>query len=258
MSMDNQTMKSLVSIIMPAYNAAEFIEEAIRSVQNQTVDNWELLVIDDGSKDNTKEIVKSISVKDNRIRLLANEKNMGVAKSRNRGLDICRGNYVALLDSDDYWLPQLLEKLLRRIEETSADIAYCSYKIVDEHGNKLCNDFIVPEETYFDDSIVRNVISCSTVLMTRNVIDTYRFPTNMYHEDIALWFQMLRDGLKARGVTEVLAAHRQRSDSKTANKVKSACRRWVIYREYLKMPFGKTIVTMFRYAFYGVIKYRRI
>ena len=91
----------LVSVIMPSYNAERFIEEAIASVQAQTYKNWELIVIDDGSKYSTKEIVKKIAEKDKRIRLLINEKNMGVAKTRNRGLDISQGDYVAFLDSDD-------------------------------------------------------------------------------------------------------------------------------------------------------------
>lgn len=254
----DQLHKPLVSVIMPAYNAAEFIGEAIASVQAQSVTDWELLVIDDGSRDDTVELVRSMAGKDGRIHLLVNENNMGVAKSRNRGMDICRGSYVALLDSDDYWKPQMLERMLSRAEETGADIIYCSYEIVDERGNKLCNDFLVPEETNFRESIVRSVITCSTVLVTRQLVDNNRFPVNMYHEDIAMWFQILRDGGTARGVTEVLAAYRQRADSKTANKMKSACRRWKIYRDHLDMPLGFTIVTMAQYGFYGLKKFRRI
>ena len=107
----------LVSVIMPAYNAARFIEEAIASVQAQTVTDWELLVIDDCSKDSTKEIVKKIAEKDPRIRLLINKENMGVAKTRNRGLEAFEGQYVALLDSDDYWYPEMLQKMLDRAKE---------------------------------------------------------------------------------------------------------------------------------------------
>lgn len=248
----------LVSVIMPAYNAENYIKEAIDSVLAQTISDWELLVIDDRSGDHTKEIVLSFAEKDSRIRLLSNEKNMGAAGSRNRGLDLCCGQYVAMLDSDDYWEPVMLERMVACAEKTGADIVYCSYAIVDERGEKLCNDFIVPEQTDFKSSIVRSVITCSTVLITQKLARENRFPVDMYHEDIAMWFRILRDGGTARGVTEILAAYRQRSDSKTANKLKSAGRRWIIYRKYLKMPIIKCIVTMIQYGYYGLKKFKRI
>ena len=119
--------RPLVSIIMPAYNAEAYIEEAISSVMAQTVSNWELLVIDDESNDNTKALVAALAEKDSRIRLVANQQNMGVAKTRNVGFGLFRGKFVALLDSDYYWKPQMLEKMIARAEETHADIVYCSY-----------------------------------------------------------------------------------------------------------------------------------
>lgn len=258
MQMDRNHMTPLVSVIMPAYNAAPFIEEAIASVISQTVTSWELLVIDDCSRDDTCKIVQEIAKNDQRVKLLSNEKNLGAAGSRNRGLDVFCGQYVALLDSDDYWKPQMLEKMIDRAEETGADIIYCSYELVDEQGKKVCNDFIVPLTTTFEESIVRSVITCSTVLITARLAKNNRFPTNLYHEDIALWFQILRDGGTARGVEDVLAAYRQRSDSKTANKLKSARLRWRIYREHLKLPLGQSVITMLQYGFYGLKKFKRI
>ena len=248
----------LVSVVMPAYNAAAFIEEAIDSVVKQTVQNWELIVIDDCSKDNTRDVVLAVAEKDSRVRLVCNEQNMGVAKTRNRGLEMCGGQYVALLDSDDYWKPTLLEKMIARAEETTADIVYCSYEMVDEQGEKVCNDFVVPPETSFEESIVRSVITCSTVLMTSKLAKENRFPVNMYHEDIALWFQLLRDGAVARGVPEVLAAYRQRRNSRSADKLITACRRWSIYRKHLRLPFFRSIGVMIRYGYYGLLKFRRV
>lgn len=248
----------LVSVIMPAYNAEDFIEEAISSVVNQTVEDWELYVIDDASGDGTRKIVSELADKDARIHLIINEKNMGVAKTRNRGLDMCRGEYVALLDSDDYWKPQMLERMLSRAKDTGADIVYCSYELVDEHGQQLCNDFVVPPATSYEESLIRSVITCSTVLLTGDAAKVNRFPTNMYHEDIALWFQMLRDGAIARGVPEVLAAYRQRANSRSAGKLTSARRRWKIYREHLGMPILRCVIVMIQYGYYGIIKYKRI
>jgi len=258
MQIHTQETSPLVSVIIPAYNAEPFLRETIESVLSQTVSDWQMLLIDDGSSDNTQKIVTEFAQKDPRIQLVVNESNMGVAKTRNRGMELCRGKYVALLDSDDYWKPQLLEKMIARAEETGADIIYCSYEIVDEQGSKVCNDFIVPPETTFEESIVRSVITCSTVLLTRQLVEKYRFPTNMYHEDIALWFQILKEGGVARGVPEVLAAYRQRANSRSAGKLGSAKRRWVVYRKHLHMPVIQCIFVMMRYGYYGIIKYKRI
>lgn len=256
--MDNKRATPLVSVIMPAYNAASFIEEAIISVINQTVTDWELLVIDDRSKDSTRSIVAELAGRDDRICLFVNPENVGVAKTRNRGMDLFRGKYVAFLDSDDYWEPQMLEKTVARAEETGADIIYCSYALVDEQGKRVCNDFLVPPKTSFEESIVRSVITCSTVLITAELAQKHRFPENMYHEDIAMWFQILKDGGTACGVRDVLAAYRQRAGSRSAGKVKSACRRWKIYREHLKMPFVQSVCVLIRYAYYGLKKFKPI
>lgn len=254
----NTNKKPLVSVIMPAYNAEAFISEAISSVLAQSVQDLELIVIDDCSQDGTWELICQFALQDGRIRKIKNEENMGVAKTRNRGMELCCGQYVAFLDSDDYWKPHMLEKMIARAEETGADIIYCSYAIVDEQGNKLCNDFIVPPETTFRESIVRSVITCSSVLVTSELAKNHRFPTDMYHEDIALWFGILKDGGVARGVTEVLGAYRQRADSRSAGKIKSACRRWPIYRKHLGMSVGQTICTMVRYGYYGLLKFKRV
>ena len=245
----------LVSVIMPAYNAERFVGEAINSVIAQTLTDWELLVIDDCSTDDTQRIVAEFAEEDSRIQLLVNEVNMGVAKTRNRGLDLCRGQYVALLDSDDYYKPDMLQKMVDCSKRTKADIVYCSYELV---GKKVCNDFIVPEQTDFERSLVRSVITCSSVLISSEIAKNNRFPTDLYHEDIALWFRLLRDGVKACGVTEILAAYRQRTNSKSANKLKSAIRRWNVYRKHLKLPIYKCLGYIIGYAYYGIIKYGRV
>ena len=254
----NKGKMPLVSVITPAYNAESFIRETIDSVLAQSVSDWELIVIDDGSTDDTQIIVAEYEKADDRIHLIINENNMGVARTRNRGLDMFRGQYVAFLDSDDYWEPQMLEKMFARAQETGADIIYCSYALVDESGRKVCNDFIVPPKTTFKESIVRSVITCSTVLITAELARNNRFPTDMYHEDIAMWFQILRDGGTACGVTEILASYRQRANSRSAGKLVSACRRWPIYRKHLNMSVPETIVTMVRYGYYGILKFKKL
>ena len=256
--MENIKQKELlVSVIMPACNSENYIAEAITSVLEQTVKNLELIVIDDGSTDGTRNIVEAFVRKDPRVRLVVNEDNLGVAKSRNYGLELSCGQYTALLDSDDYWNKDFLEKMIARASQTDADIVYCSYTLVDESGKKICNDFLVPEQATYEYSLIRSVITCSTVLLTKKMVETYRFPYGIYHEDIALWFRMLKEGARAFGVTEILAAYRQRSGSRASNKFKSALRRWAVYR-YLGICGPKRLWLMFRYSVYGLIKYKRI
>lgn len=247
----------VVSVVMPAYNAEAYIEEAIHSVQEQTFRDWELIVVDDCSQDHTCAIVERMAAMDRRIRLIHNEKNLGVAKTRNCGFDLCSGDYVALLDSDDLWHTDKLEQQLSLAGKTGADVVYCSYGMVNARGEKACDDFIVPDSTDYEHSLIRSVISCSTVLLSRDVVDEYRFRTDFYHEDLVLWLQLLRDGYTACGVTDVLADYRLCEDTRSANKVKSAMNRWRIYREYLGLSVIKSVSLLMQYAFLGVRKYRR-
>lgn len=247
----------LVTVVMPAYNAETYIEEAIRSVLNQTVEDLELIVIDDCSTDGTRICIEKLAKEDLRIRTVCNEKNLGVAHTRNKGLDIARGSYVALLDCDDIWYPKKLEKQLKIAQDTNTDIVYCGYAMIDDTGKKICEDFFVPPVTTFDDMLIQSVISCSTALLTREVADHYRFGSEYYHEDYVLWLQMLRDGKRAAGIAEPQAAYRVLTNSRASNKISSALRRWKIYRGYLGYSFFRSTWLLFRYAILGTKKYRR-
>lgn len=247
-----------ISIIMPAYNAEKYIEAAVRSVMAQTYPHWELLVLDDGSSDGTCAIVRQLMDEDNRIRLEQNAENRGVAYTRNRGLDLCDGSYVALLDCDDLWHADKLEKQLQLATDSQADIVYCSYGIVDEQGSTRCDDFIVPPQTDYREALSRSVISCSTALLSRRVAAQYRFRTDYYHEDLILWLEMLRDGNQARGVTQVLAQYRVSSGSRASNKFKSAVQRWTVIRHGMQEPFFSSVRAIVRFAWLAVGKYKKV
>jgi len=247
-----------VSVIMPAYNAGKYINESVRSVIAQTYVDWELIVVDDNSEDNTYEIVKELAKEDDRICLIRNDQNVGAAQSRNKAMDICRGTYVALLDSDDIWYPEKLEKQITLAEKEHADIVYCSYAIVDENREKKCNDFIVPESITLESALAKSVISCSTALLGPTVVEKYRFPLDFYHEDLAMWLQLLGDGMKASGVTEVLAEYRLRRNSRASNKISVAIGRWKIYRSMMNFSIFKSVYYFAQYAFAGLAKYREI
>lgn len=256
--MQNPTSGAMVTVIMPAYNAERYIEEAVRSVMAQTFPYWELIIIDDGSRDATVEIAERMAGEDSRITLLRNEVNMGVAKTRNRGLDLAEGSYVALLDSDDIWYPEKLERQVALAQKTNAGIVYCSYAIVDEYGQKKCEDFVVPEKTDFSKAIIQSVISCSTALLSREVVERYRFDTAYYHEDLALWLSILRDGYTAGGVTEILAAYRVMEGTRASNKLRTAAHRWTIYRKLLGCSVLRSCKLLLQYGMLGMKKYKSV
>ncbi len=250
-------MEPVISVVMPAYNAERFIGEAIASVKAQSFEDWELIVIDDCSADGTYDIAGELARSDERIRVLRNERNLGAAGTRNRAFELCRGSFVALLDSDDFWAPLKLEKQLACAESTGADIVGCSYAVVDERGNRRSGDFIIPEAVDFDLMLGRSVLSCSTAFLKREVVEAHKFPKGVYHEDYAYWMLLLREGAKAAGVKEVLASYRIVEGSKASNKLRCAVNRWRVYRKFLRLPLFTSVKAMGRYAFWGLRKYKK-
>ena len=246
----------LVSVIMPAYNAERYIEQAIRSVQRQTVRSWELIVVDDRSTDKTAEQIRRLAAEDMRIIPVYSETNHGAAESRNIALRQCRGEFVALLDADDVWHPQKLERELERARETDADLVYSSYAMIDEQGTRCFSDFIVEESTDLQSMLNCNTIGCSTVLMKAKVLEKRPFVTDFYHEDYVMWLSLLQAGCKAVGVRDILVDYRVARGSRSFNKLKSAKNRWRVYRDYLKLPLIPSVKAMVGYAINGLKKYR--
>lgn len=248
----------LISIIMPAYNSERFIEDAIRSVLSQTYQNWELLIIDDCSTDDTYEDAMCIAANDPRINVFKNEVNSGAAVSRNNGVSLAKGEYVAFLDSDDLWMPEKLEKQIEIVGNTHADICYTSYSIISASGEKMCNDYVVPKGANYRSLLKENVIGCSTVLLRAEAFSGHLFSTNFYHEDYVLWLELLKSGEKAVGCSDVLASWRCRENSRSYNKMKSLRERWRIYRRASELSIFESGYYMIGYVIAGMKKYSRV
>lgn len=248
---------SPVSVIIPAYNAAAYIEQAIRSVMAQTYTAWELLVIDDCSTDDTAAVIQRLAAEDDRVRLIRNEKNSGVAVTRNRGLDMSTGDYVAFLDSDDVWHPDKLAMQVQKAESRQAGLVYTAYAIVDADGHPCKKPYTVPEHIGLTDLLKENVIGCSTVLLSAEVARKYRFVTDFYHEDYCLWLDILRDGHRAVGCTEILTDWRLIMNSRSFNKKKASRNRWRIYRHHMHLSVCKSACYFLSYAWRGMMKYIR-
>lgn len=244
----------LISIVMPNYNGQRFVEQAIDSVLAQTYRNFELLIVDDCSEDASLQIIERKAQQDNRIRVIALEKNAGVANARNVGIREAKGKYIALLDNDDLWTADKLERQLA-IAEKGADIVYCSYDFIDEQNSEVKKPFIVPEQTDFNKMLVSSVISCSTAFIKTDLMQAHPFNPEFYHEDYVLWMELLRVCSTAYGDEKVLMHYRQVDGSRSHSKLNAAKERWNTYRKDLKLNVVASAWAFARYAVNGVMKY---
>ncbi|MCR5501560.1 MAG: glycosyltransferase family 2 protein [Lachnospiraceae bacterium] len=227
----------LVSIIIPVYNAERYLPDTIRSVKAQTYENWELLLVDDVSRDKSREVIGTF-LEDERIRLIALSGNGGAAAARNRGIREASGSFIAFLDADDLWMPEKLEKQLSHMERTGADFGFTSYVFGDENASPSGRIVPAPKELSYREALSRTVIFTSTVMfrvgkekegpgLSREEILFPSCPS----EDTALWWRLLRTGYTASGLDEVLTVYRRPAASLSSNKLTAIRRIWALYRK---------------------------
>lgn len=246
----------LVSVIMPAFCAEAYLSQAIDSVLAQSYPNWELLILDDQSPDGTREIAQSYAQRDPRIRCIRNEQNVGVAQTRNHGIDLSQGDWIAFLDSDDIWHPKKLETQLAAAKSAGADLVYTSYAMFRDEDQRRA-EYLVPESVDYESLLLENVIGCSTVMVRRTFLENHRFSSELYHEDYALWLELLRSGAVAVGCPDVLVEWRISKDSRSYNKLNAAKNRWAVYRQAEKLPLWKSASAFAVYAVRGIVKVRK-
>lgn len=248
------TKQPLITVVMPNYNGHRFVEQAIDSVLNQTYPNFELLVVDDCSKDDSLQLVQQKAQSDDRVRVIALEHNAGVANARNVGIKEAKGKFIALLDNDDLWTEDKLERQLA-LANKGADIVYCSYDFIDEQNNSIKKPFIVPQQTNFNKMLASSVISCSTSFIKTELMQAHPFNSDFYHEDYVLWMELLRVCPIAYGDPKVLMHYRQATGSRSNKKSNAAKERWNTYRKALKLNAITSAWAFVRYAANGVMKY---
>ena len=219
----------LISIIMAAYNAEKTIEQAINSVLSQTYPDFELLVVNDCSTDKTAMLAEAIVKKDDRVRLISNEKNSGVSYTRKHGLEEASGEWVAILDSDDAWAPEKLEKQINLQKKTNADLLFTGSAFMDADGKPIDWYLAAPAEVTYRQLLKQNVLSNSSALVRKELYAKYYAVGDGMHEDFALWLNILKDGRKAYGVDEPLLIYRIAKSSKSGNKFKAAKMNWNTY-----------------------------
>ena len=211
-------MNNIVSIITPSFNSANYICHTVESVLNQSYTNWELLIVDDCSTDNSREIIQSYVNKDSRIKLICLEKNSGAAVARNTGIEEARGRFIAFLDSDDTWHPEKLEKQLHFMLNNDYAFTYTQYHQVNENGD-LIGDLYFPKRTNYHNLLKTCVIGCLTAMYDSHKIGKIYFPLIRKRQDYALWLKILKQIDYAYCVPMDLASYTVRSDSISANKI---------------------------------------
>lgn len=236
------TVCPLVSVIMPTYNCGNYIAESIRSVQAQTLKEWELLIVDDCSDDNTEQVVQQFLDKDNRIFYQKLSKNSGPAVARTEALKKSKGRYIAFLDSDDLWFPQKLKSQIAFMQENEVDFSCTAYCQMDENGNSLSVALYPPEKTDYNKMLqLSNPIGNLTVMYNREKLGIYEVPNIKKRNDFALWLKILHDAPYCAGMQQVLASYRIRTNSVSSNKLAQAKYHWQLYRMVEKLSLFKSL-----------------
>lgn len=251
--------KDLVSIITPLYNSEKFIEETYESIKKQTYEKWEWIVIDDCSNDESFNILKKLQKNDDRIRILKNKVNLKAAKSRNKGLDISKGEYITFIDSDDLWDNDFLEKQIKILNAKEINIIFSSYRRYSEDLSVSIDNYIVPSKITYNELLKENYMSCLTVLFRKKQFEKIRFNEKLkMHEDFVLWLEILEKEKIIFGNQEILATYRIRNNSISRNKIKNLLYMFFIIKNIKKFNLLKTFIIVLTYSYFGLKKNRRI
>ena len=225
----------LVSIITPSWNVERLIGETIESVQAQTFGDWELLIADDCSTDQTPAVVGRYAGQDPRIKLIRQPRNGGPALARQAAIDHAQGRYLAFLDSDDLWLPSKLERQLAFARKMGAPLSYTGFRRIDETSTITGRLITVPERLTYKQLLKNTAIATLTALVDRQLAGKVAMKNEPY-DDFCLWLSILKPGLVAYGLNEDLARYRVRVKSVSSRPLRSAGWVWHIYRNVEHLP----------------------
>lgn len=235
----------LVSIITPLYNCEKYIGETIQSVINQTYSNWEMIIVDDCSKDNGVKIVTKYQEIDKRIRLFYNSQNLGGAGTRNKAIKEARGKYIAFLDSDDLWKKSKLERQIDFMEKNNYDFSHTEYERIGENKEKLNVLSKTPEKAGYRSLLYQNTIGCLTAIYNAEKLGKIYMPNIRTGQDYALWLEILKKTKYIYGLQENLAEYRVRKESLSKNKIRKIKNLYKMYRIYNNQSCINSIIFLF-------------
>jgi len=251
--------KEFISIITPTYNSSLYIAETIKSIISQTHDNWELILVDDFSNDNTVSIIESFISLDNRIKLIENTENKGAAFTRNTAILESKYSYLAFLDSDDIWVKEKLEKQLFFMKSNKIAFSFSGFEIIDKNGNYTGKSVDTMQKgafSYEDMLLKKATLGCSTVMLNKSKFNgLMNIPSIRTGQDYAFWLKLLKNtDEKAHVISLPLTKYRITPNSISRNKIKKAQRQWFIYRNIEHLSILKSCYCFCFYAFRAIFK----
>jgi putative teichuronic acid biosynthesis glycosyltransferase tuaG len=246
----------LISIIMPNYNGERFIKDSIDTILNQTYKNWELLIVDDCSKDKSIEIIKK-SYNDKRIKLIKLYENKGSAYARNKALRQAQGRYIAFLDSDDLWLNNFLEEQMKFLKANKASLVYCSYYMIDENNKEILNPYIVKDKVSYKDILKFLPIGMLTSLYDTKQIGKYYFEESLgsIRDDYVYWLKILKNIDFGYANPEILARYRIHKNGITKKKYKMILPQFKVYYKIERLGIIKSLYYLLHWSLHGLRKY---
>jgi len=250
-----QAEQDLVSIITPAFKAELYIAETIRSVQEQTYRNWEMLIVEDGSPDDTWKTIAKFSSSDPRIKLIR-QQNAGPAMARQKALDHAAGRFIAFLDSDDLWLPQKLERQLAFMGAQNSAFSFTAFRRMSADGKTIGRKIEVPTHIGYLRLLGNTAIATSTVVIDREQVGAFAM-TKTYYDDFVLWLGLLKRGYIADGLSEDLMRYRVLGQSVSRNKWHSMKMVWRTYRDIEGLNPVLAAGAFAGYAWHAWWKYRK-
>ena len=247
-------MNDIVSIITPSYNSAKFIDNCVKSVLSQTFQDWEMIIVDDFSEDQTKQIITSLSKHDSRIKTIFLDENIGASKARNIAISAAKGRYIAFLDSDDLWHPNKLEKQIMFMQKKNIAFSYTTYQSISEDAERVYYIIKAPYLMTYYDYLKNTIIGCLTVIVDRKKVGDFEMLDIRSSHDMALWLLIMKRGFNAYGLDENLASYRILKNSNTSNKIKAVKDVWKVYREMEKLSFLFSAWYLVNYIFNAIKK----
>lgn len=245
----------LVSIITASYNSEKFIHATIKSVINQTYSNWELIIIDDASSDTTIQIINTFTSAHSNIKCLKNTQNQGAAFTRNRGIKIAKGHYIAFLDADDVWQTEKLKQQITFMEERNLSVSFSSYNLIDENGNSLNRTVIALPKITYGKLLKCNYIGNLTGVYNAKKLGKVYAPNLKKRQDWLLWLEAVkRSKTPALGIDIPLASYRIRANSMSSNKWNLLKYNYLVYHKGLGFSIPKSVYQMvvFLYEYFFI------
>lgn len=243
-----ETDKPVVSVVMPFFNSKASMQAAIDSVLGQSFKNLELILVDDCSEDGSRHLARVAAGSDTRVVLISLDINSGAAVARNAGINVCRGDFVAFLDSDDWWPENKLKAQVDFMERTAAEFSYTPVRVVDESGRLLATRTDLPQSVSYRQLLRENVMACSSVMLSRKFVGSHRFPEIRRRQDFAFWLTLLSQGKTAALCVGTHVNYRLSAGSLSSSKIKNVAYNYRMFRDAL----GMSVIESFIYVLLNI------